>query len=172
MIDSRILLTQSEGRVFIVLPTGDVGGFVSEQVSLEVDDVLAELDEAAANEVVVDFSNVKFFGSCLLAAIQRIWNTSREDPFLLEKRSPVWLNDDTINMQDIGNWDNDGADDDDTSLISSLDSAARFTAVDVRISLPGSLEMTGTNVHDFAIYGLSEHNDGRVFIQIGYRERF
>jgi len=77
MIDSRILLTQSEGRVFIVLPTGDVGGLVSEQVSLEVDDVLAEIDEAAAKEVVVDFSNVKFFGSCLLAAIQRIWKHLR-----------------------------------------------------------------------------------------------
>ena len=105
-------------------------------------------------------------------AIQRIWNISREDPFLLEKRAPVWLNDDSIDMENINNWDNDGADDDDTSFISSLDADARFTAVDVGISRPGSLEMTGTNVHDFAIYGLSEHNDGRVFIQIGYRERF
>jgi anti-sigma B factor antagonist len=77
MIDSRILQTKNEGRVFIVLPTGDVGGMVSEQVSLEVDDVLAEMDELAAKEVVIDFTKVRFFGSCLLAAIQRIWRHLR-----------------------------------------------------------------------------------------------
>jgi anti-anti-sigma factor len=73
MSETRILHTKSDGHVFIVSPQGEVGGFSGEQVSLEVDDVLAELDEAAAKEVVVDFSEVPYFGSCLLAAIQRIW---------------------------------------------------------------------------------------------------
>lgn len=73
MTDDRILRTQSDGRVLIVLPEGEVGGFMGEQVSLEVDDVLAEIDELAAKEVVVDFKNVPYFGSSLLAAITRIW---------------------------------------------------------------------------------------------------
>lgn len=73
MSDGRILLTENDGRVFVILPTGEVGGFVSEQVSLEVDTVLAELDEVAAKEVLVDFGEVTFFGSSLLAAIQRVW---------------------------------------------------------------------------------------------------
>jgi anti-sigma B factor antagonist/stage II sporulation protein AA (anti-sigma F factor antagonist) len=73
MSEDRILHTETDGRVFLVLPRGEVGGFAGEQVSLEVDDVLGELDEFAAKEVVVDFDNVSFFGSCLLAAIQRVW---------------------------------------------------------------------------------------------------
>jgi anti-anti-sigma factor len=73
MFETRILTTEYEPPAFIVVPVGEVGGFVSEQVSLEVDDVLGELDEFAAKHVVVDFGDVTFFGSCLLAAIQRIW---------------------------------------------------------------------------------------------------
>lgn len=73
MFENRILHTELDGHVLVVLPRGEVGGFSGEQVSLEVDDVLAELDELAAKEVVIDFENVPYFGSCLLAAIQRIW---------------------------------------------------------------------------------------------------
>jgi len=104
-------------------------------------------------------------------AIQRIWNLSRSDPILLENRSPVWLN--NINMGDIDNWDNDGADGDDTALISSTDPDASLAVVDAGIATGGSLDISAeTNAHDFAVYGLGNRNNGRVFIQIGYRERF
>jgi anti-anti-sigma factor len=73
MSESRILHTESDGQVFVVLPRGEVGGFSGEQVSLEVDDVLAELDELAVKKVVFDFDGVPYFGSCLLAAVQRVW---------------------------------------------------------------------------------------------------
>jgi anti-anti-sigma factor len=73
MLESRILLTERDGQLFVILPTGEAGGFAGDQISLEVDVVLAELDELAAKDVVVDFGNVTFFGSCLLAAIQRVW---------------------------------------------------------------------------------------------------
>ena len=73
MSENRILHTESDGKFFVVVPRGEVGGFTGEQVSLEVDDVLGELDELAAKEVVVDLDEVPYFGSCLLAAIQRIW---------------------------------------------------------------------------------------------------
>ena len=73
MCDRKILTTEHDPPVFLILPEGEVGGFASEQVSLEVDDVLGEMDELAAKYVVVDFCQVSFFGSCLLAAIQRIY---------------------------------------------------------------------------------------------------
>jgi anti-anti-sigma factor len=73
MEDTKILQTDWDGPIFVVLPMGEVGVFASDQVSLEVDDVLAELDEMAAQRVLVDFEGVTFFGSSLLAAVQRIW---------------------------------------------------------------------------------------------------
>jgi hypothetical protein len=104
-------------------------------------------------------------------AIQRIWNTSRSDPFLLEKRTPVWLN--TIDMADIDNWDDDGADGDDTALVSSTDPDASLAVVDDGIADGGSLDISSeTSAHDFAVFGLGTRNNGRVFIRIGYRERF
>ena len=104
-------------------------------------------------------------------AIQRIWNVSRSDPFLLEKRTPVWLN--TIDMADIDNWDDDGADGDDTALVSSTDPDASLSVIDEGIADGGSLDISSeTSAHDFAVFGLGTRNNGRVFIRIGYRERF
>ncbi len=107
-------------------------------------------------------------------AVQRIWNISRTDPLLLEKRSPEWLNDDAaIDMTNTANWDDDGADNDDTALVSSLDADASLAVEDVGIASGGSLDISsGTSAHDFTVYGLGTQNNGRVFIQIGYRERF
>jgi hypothetical protein len=104
-------------------------------------------------------------------AIQRIWNTSRSDPILLENQVPVWLN--TINMENIDNWDDDGADGDDTALISSTDPDASLAVIDAGIADGGSLDISSeTNAHNFAVFGLGNRNNGRVFIRIGYRERF
>lgn len=102
-------------------------------------------------------------------AVQRIWNISRTDPFVLEKRSPVWLNDDAaIDMTNIANWVNDT-----TALVSSLDADASLAVEDVGIASGGSLDISsGTSAHDFTVYGLGTQNNGRAFIQIGYRERF
>ena len=102
-------------------------------------------------------------------AVQRIWNISRTDPLLLKARSPVWLNDPAVNdMTDTTLWVNDT-----TALESSLDADASLSVGDVGIAPDGSLDISsGSNAHDFAVYGLSTRNNGRVFIQIGYRERF
>jgi hypothetical protein len=106
--------------------------------------------------------------------IQRIWNLSRTDVFLLERRAPVWLNDiNDIDMADTDNWDTDGADNDDTAEVSSADPDALLAVSDVGIAEGGSLDISSeTNAHQFAIFGLSNRNNGRVFIEIGYRERF
>ena len=104
-------------------------------------------------------------------AIQRIWNISRSDPIDLEKRSPVWLN--NMDMSDVDNWDDDGADGDDTALVSATDPDASMAVEDVGIADGGSLDISSeSNAHDFAVYGLGTRSNGRVFIEIGYRERF
>ena len=106
-------------------------------------------------------------------AIQRIWNTSRSDPILLERRAPVWLNPNTIDMTDFDIWDDDGADGNDTALVSSTDPDASLAVIDAGIADGGSLDISAeTNAHDFAVFGLGTRNNGRVFIRIGYRERF
>jgi Tfp pilus assembly protein PilX len=103
--------------------------------------------------------------------IQRIWNVSRTDPFQLERKAPVWLND--IDMSNINNWDNDGADGDDTAEVSSTDPDAILAVTDAGIAEGGSLDISAeTNAHEFAVFGIGNRNNGRVFIQIGYRERF
>ena len=103
--------------------------------------------------------------------IQRIWNLSRTDPFLLERKAPVWLNNDDMSNSD--DWD---ADDDgvlDTAEVSSSDPNAILAVTDEGIAEGGSLDISSeTNAHDFAVFGLGNRNNGRVFIQIGYRERF
>jgi Tfp pilus assembly protein PilX len=103
--------------------------------------------------------------------IQRIWNMSRSDPFQLERKAPAWLND--ADMSDISNWDDDGADGDDTALVSSTDTDASLAVTAAGIAEGGSLDISNeTNAYDFAVFGLGNRNNGRVFIQIGYRERF
>jgi len=105
--------------------------------------------------------------------IQRIWNLSRSDPYQLKNKTPTWLNNDTMNMTDLSNWDNDGADGDDTSQVSSLDADTRLSAVANGIASGGSLDITSEgNIYDFTIYGLGNRNEGQVLIEIGYRERF
>jgi len=83
----------------------------------------------------------------------------------------VWLND--IDMSNLVNWDNDGVDGDDTAEVSSMDADASLAVRDAGIAEGGSLDISSeTNAHDFAVFGLGNRNNGRVFIQIGYRERF
>jgi len=106
-------------------------------------------------------------------SIQRIWNLSRSDPSQLKNRSPVWLNDDSLDMMDLGNWDSDGADDDDTSQVSALNEDTSSSVVANGVAAGGSLDITAeSNIYDFTIFGLSNRNQGRVLIEIGYRERF
>jgi Tfp pilus assembly protein PilX len=111
--------------------------------------------------------------------IQRIWNISRSDPFRLERQAPVWLNNiedlikNDIDLTDPGDWDNDGAGGDDTAEVSSTDPDAILAVTDAGIAEGGSLDISAeTNAHQFAVFGIGNRNNGRVFIEIGYRERF
>ena len=118
-------------------------------------------------------------------AIQLVWDQAQDDPYLLkEKTSLSYVNsladvdsdfDDRPDLIDPGfAWDHDGQDDNDNSAASGIAALAGtvLSAVDLGVSRPGSIEMTGTNVYDYAIFGLSTQNDGRACIQIGWRIRY
>jgi len=114
--------------------------------------------------------------------MQQIWEQAQDDPYLLQDKSLLpWLNnrsdvdadnDDRIDMINPNYaWDSDGEDNNDNSATSSLPSTI-MSAVDEGICRDCSLEMTGTNVYDYALFGLSQLNGGRALIHIGWRIRY
>jgi hypothetical protein len=55
----------------------------------------------------------------------------------------------------------------------ALDQASRYLWVHPGRPAPGSsLDLEGTRLHHFDIYGRSDMNRGTVMVQIGYRKRF
>ena len=103
-----------------------------------------------------------------------------------------WLRDKAAvnaDMTDITNWkdsadppiwlDNDGLLGPDSESSNNMDVAdlrnnTRYAAVSHGIAGGGSLDMTGTNLYDYSVYGLfdSTSGQGRSLIMMGYRKRF
>jgi len=73
MSTSRTFSTESEGRTLIVAPLVNVSGLVEKDVRGELDHLLRQLEEATVRNVVVDFSQVSYFGTPMLEAMHRIW---------------------------------------------------------------------------------------------------
>ena len=107
-------------------------------------------------------------------AIQTIWGIARTDPYDLLDRTPGWpsAKDLDVELADVGYAYIDDPENNVIGQASPIGAQTSFSAVDIGIARPGSLEMTGTNIHEFAVYGQSNKNNGRVLIQIGYRERY
>lgn len=89
-----------------------------------------------------------------------------------------WLTDKStaLDMEDVGNW-TVGVN---SQLSANMDSAAgpnndvAQAAVSNGVAGGGSLDMTGTNLYDYSVYGLfdSTVGQGRSLIMMGYRKRF
>ena len=145
--------------------------------------VLTIIGISSTNTTIVELQTVRNEGiykqnlylaeAAAQEAIQRLCNQAQSDPFVLKKKTPVWLNGEAVDMANVNNWDSDGADGNDNSLKANINADTVLTIVDRGMSPGASLDISGTtNTHDFAVYGLSNHNNGMVFIQIGYRYRF
>jgi len=152
-------------------------------VALMVLMVLTIVGISSTNTTIVELQTVRNEGiykqnlylaeAAAQEAIQRLYNQAQTDPAELKNKTPVWLNDDTVDFANANNWDSDATGGDDNSLVAALDPDTVLTIVDRGISPGASLDISGaTNTHDFAVYGLSNHNSGMVLIQIGYRYRF
>jgi hypothetical protein len=171
MIKSLLIIKNEEGSAIVValltlMVVTIIGVSASNQTTSEL--------QVVRNEGIYK-QNLYLAEGAAQEAIQKIWNLSREDPFALEDKDPDFLNTPTAAMDDVTNWDADGADGDDTAELSVTvdpNNPPQHAAVDTGIADDGSLEMTATSVHTFFVYGLSEAANGRVFIQIGYRERY
>lgn len=107
-------------------------------------------------------------------AIQTIWGIARTDPYILLDRTRDWLSvkPGDVEMVDMGYAYIENGDNNVIGEASPIGAQTSFSAVDTGVARPGSLEMTGTNIHEWAVYGQSNKNNGRVLIQIGYRERY
>ena len=107
-------------------------------------------------------------------AIETIWQIARTNPYILLDRRREWLSAVIEDVDDadmvsvysyIPNFETN-------SLSADIGPQTSFSAVDIGVARPGSLEMTGTNIHEWSVYGQSNKNNGQVLIQIGYRERY
>ena len=85
-----------------------------------------------------------------------------------------WLTGRYVNasvMTDTANWD-----DDPTSPACNSEAgtfaATMYSAVEERVSAGGSLDMAGTQLYEYSIYGLCNANNGESFIEAGYKMRF
>ncbi len=72
MLITQHLRVERDGPVFVLSPVGDLGGLAGDYLPSEVDRLLNEMERTGAERVVVDLSEVPFFGSALLAALLRI----------------------------------------------------------------------------------------------------
>ena len=91
-----------------------------------------------------------------------------------------WLTNKTaaLDMEVVGNWN--WAAGGNSQLSNNMDNAADVNnntaqaAISNGIASGGSLDMTGTNLYDYSVYGLfnSTVGQGRSMIMMGYRKRF
>jgi anti-anti-sigma factor len=78
MSPSRIFDSQCEGDTLIVMLLGDVSTLLPEQAKAELNQALNNLRPPEVCHVVVDFEQVAYFGSLMLASLQFIWNRTKQ----------------------------------------------------------------------------------------------
>jgi len=100
---------------------------------------------------------------------------NENDETVLLNHQRDWLHNNNV-MTDVTNWDYDGVGGDDNAVTADddidPDNTTYFTVVDLGIAPGGSLTMGGTNLHEYAIYGLYKSTDGQSLVEVGYRKRF
>ena len=85
-----------------------------------------------------------------------------------------------LDMEVVGNWDWTTPGTPNSQLSNNMDDAGDANnntaqaAISNGIAAGGSLDMTGTNLYDYSVYGLfdSTVGQGRSMIMMGYRKRF
>lgn len=100
------------------------------------------------------------------------------DTTILIERTPAYLNayDSSVDMTQSSNWDYDDAGGDDNAetadAIVDSNGTTYFSIIDIGIADGSSLSLGGTNLHEYAIYGLYKNTDGESLVEVGYRKRF
>ncbi|OHB73167.1 MAG: hypothetical protein A2V70_18100 [Planctomycetes bacterium RBG_13_63_9] len=69
---------ETEGNTLVVVPLGSVSSLAGESAKPELDSLLEQLEQGQIRNVVVDFLNVSYFGTIMLATMHTIWKRVRE----------------------------------------------------------------------------------------------
>jgi anti-anti-sigma factor len=77
MSTARIFDTEIDGKTMILVPLGSVSSLAGEGAKPELERLLQQLQQAELKNVVVDFLNVSYFGTIMLAAMHTIWKHVR-----------------------------------------------------------------------------------------------
>lgn len=99
-------------------------------------------------------------------AAQRLENESDPDNLRPDLTPLSWLKDDTVDLEDLAVIAVNG----NTALVDATNAIYASTAHGIVGG--GSLDLTKTSsMYSFEIFGLSQEQNGRVFIRIGYKRR-
>jgi hypothetical protein len=86
--------------------------------------------------------------------------------------TPLWLNQNGVNMTDLSLWDYDGQGGNDNANMGILANTV-FAVVFNKIALGSSLDLTAsTLLREFSVYGFSRPGTNSNFIEIGYKRRY
>lgn len=111
-----------------------------------------------------------------MEAATRLENETDTD--VLINKTPDYLSqyDSAVDMTQSSNWDYDdaGGDDNADTADANIDpnGTTYFSIVDIGIPDGSSLSLGGTNLHEYAIYGLYKSADAESMVEVGYRKRF
>ncbi len=67
--------TEQNGDVFLLCPLHNVSSLADADLMGEMSRLCAQLAQSDMQRVVVDFSNVDYFGSLMLEALRMLWNS-------------------------------------------------------------------------------------------------
>ncbi len=109
--------------------------------------------------------------SATMEAAERIEVENNTENLIPALTTLNWVNDETTDLTVTANWVDDGSvnDNSDPSVVSA---DAKYATVGRGVARGSSLDVSGSMVHVYSVYGLSRSSNGNVLIEIGYRRRF
>jgi anti-anti-sigma factor len=102
MSDTKSFSHERAGDALFVVIHGDVGSLADAEVLAEFDAVAQQLRDSPSRKVVLDFSDVEYFGSSVLEGLRLLWR--RLDP-LGAKMALCGLSDVGVEILQIANFD-------------------------------------------------------------------
>lgn len=77
MHERRIFRTERKGATLVLVPLVNVSSLAAEHVQRELNEILGLIERREVASCVIDFEEIEFFGSEMLAVIQMIWKRSK-----------------------------------------------------------------------------------------------
>lgn len=120
-----------------------------------------ELQIASNDRIYKD--NLYRAEAAAMEAAQQIKNAAAQT---LRKRTPPWLNADAPDLKKPDNWNSSN------SAESAGGAERRYAVVDEGIQPGASLNLGGSTVHRFAIFGRCDRSGGAAMVKVGLKRRF